>query len=92
LTPPDMNHCTESNKLTPPQTTNQFCTARNEFFKFLQTFYIQILIYLIIRPCYYVCFFDVRRHAAEQLVEVLRYKPEGRGSDSRWFYLNFSLT
>jgi hypothetical protein len=27
-----------------------------------------------------------------QLVEALRYKPEGRGFDSRWFHLIFSLT
>jgi hypothetical protein len=28
----------------------------------------------------------------DKLVEALRYKPEGRGFDSRWFYWNFSLT
>jgi len=27
-----------------------------------------------------------------RLVEVPRYKPEGRGFDSRWCHLNFSLT
>jgi hypothetical protein len=27
-----------------------------------------------------------------QLVEVLRYKPVGRGIDSRWCLWNFSLT
>ena len=27
-----------------------------------------------------------------QLVEALRYEPEGRGSDSRWSRWNFSLT
>ena len=27
-----------------------------------------------------------------QLVETLRYKPEGRGFDSRWCHWNFSLT
>jgi hypothetical protein len=26
-----------------------------------------------------------------QLVEALRYKPGGRGSDSRWYHWNFSL-
>jgi hypothetical protein len=26
------------------------------------------------------------------MVEVLRYKPEDRGIDFRWFYWNFSLT
>jgi hypothetical protein len=29
---------------------------------------------------------------AAQLVEALLYNPEGRGFDSRWFNLNFSLT
>jgi hypothetical protein len=27
-----------------------------------------------------------------QLVEALRYNPEGRGFDSRWCHWNFSLT
>ena len=27
-----------------------------------------------------------------RLVEALRYKPEGRGFDSRWCHWNFSLT
>jgi hypothetical protein len=27
-----------------------------------------------------------------QLVEALRYKAEGRGFDSRWYYWIFSLT
>jgi len=31
-------------------------------------------------------------HAVVQLVETLRYKPEGRGFDSRLCHLNFSLT
>jgi hypothetical protein len=30
--------------------------------------------------------------AVAQLVEALRYKPEGRGFDSRWFHWNFSVT
>ena len=30
-------------------------------------------------------------HAVVQLVEALRYKPEGRGFDSRWCHLGFSL-
>ena len=33
-----------------------------------------------------------RGHAVAQLVEALRYKPEGRGFDSRWCHWNFSLT
>ena len=31
-------------------------------------------------------------YAVAQLVETLRYKPEGRGLDSRWCHWNFSLT
>ena len=31
-------------------------------------------------------------HAVLQLVEAMRYKPEGRGFDSRWCPWNFSLT
>ena len=31
-------------------------------------------------------------HILAQLVEALRYKPKGRGCDSRWFHWNFSLT
>ena len=30
--------------------------------------------------------------AVAQLVEALRYKPEGHGFDSRWCHWNFSLT
>ena len=33
-----------------------------------------------------------RGHAVAQLVEALRYKPEGRGIDSRWCHWIFSLT
>jgi len=32
------------------------------------------------------------RHAVAQLVEVLRYKPDGRGFDSGWYHCNFTLT
>jgi len=31
-------------------------------------------------------------HAVARLVDALRYKPEGRGFDSRWCHWNFSLT
>jgi hypothetical protein len=31
-------------------------------------------------------------HPVAQLVEVLRYKSEGRGLDSRWCHWNFSWT
>jgi hypothetical protein len=30
-------------------------------------------------------------HTVAQFVAALRYKPEGRGFDSRWFHWNFSL-
>jgi hypothetical protein len=31
-------------------------------------------------------------HSVVQLVDALRYKPEGRGFDSSWCHRNFSLT
>ena len=33
-----------------------------------------------------------KSHLVVQLVEALRYKPEGRGFDSPWFNWCFSLT
>jgi len=33
-----------------------------------------------------------RGHEVAQLVEALRYKPEGHRFDSRWCHWNFSLT
>ena len=35
---------------------------------------------------------DLVGTAVAQLVEALRYKPEGREFDSRWCHWNFSLT
>jgi hypothetical protein len=35
---------------------------------------------------------DVLRHAVAQLIEGVRYKPEGCGFDSWWCHRNFSLT
>jgi len=37
----------------------------------------------------YKCIWE---HAVVQLVEALRYKPEGHGFNSRWCHWNFSLT
>jgi hypothetical protein len=34
----------------------------------------------------------IQRYAVAQLVEALRYKPEGRGFDFRWSHCSFSLT
>jgi hypothetical protein len=31
-------------------------------------------------------------HAVAQLIEALRYEPEGRGLDSQWCHWNFSLS
>jgi hypothetical protein len=31
-------------------------------------------------------------YSLAQLVEAMRYKPEGRGFDSRWSHWNFSVT
>ena len=37
-------------------------------------------------------YLTTRGYAVAQLVEALRYKPEGRGFDSRWCNWNFSMT
>jgi hypothetical protein len=39
-----------------------------------------------------VPFYRVRGYVVAQLVEAMRYKPEGRGFDSRLCHWNFSLT
>jgi len=39
---------------------------------------------------YYVAYSS--KYAVVQLLEALRYKPEGRGFDSRWCHWNFLLT
>jgi hypothetical protein len=36
--------------------------------------------------------FNEAFYAVARLVEALRYKPEGRGFDSRWCHWNFTLT
>jgi len=40
---------------------------------------------------YYIYLYSTVGHAVTQLVEALRYKPEGRGFDARWCHCNFSL-
>jgi hypothetical protein len=37
-------------------------------------------------------FFSTWGHAVAQMVKALRYKPEVRWFDSRWYHWNFSLT
>jgi hypothetical protein len=45
------------------------------------------LAFEVICPCVHM---GQLGHAVAQLVEALRYKPEGRGFDSRWCHWNFS--
>jgi len=45
-----------------------------------------IYIYKVLFYMYYVCY--IGWHAVVQLVEALRYEPEGRGFDSRWCHWN----
>ena len=51
-----------------------------------------VLHVMLFCPCNMFRTFTLAGHAVAQLVEALRYKPEGRGFDSRWFNWNFSLT
>jgi hypothetical protein len=39
-----------------------------------------------------VGFFHIVGHPVAQLVEALRYKPDGRGFSFRWCHWHFSLT
>jgi hypothetical protein len=48
------------------------------------------VVYLVLALTFVYC--RIKGHAVAQLVEALRYKPEGRGFDSRWCHWNFSLT
>ena len=50
-----------------------------------------VCVYVCLCVCVCVCV-CVYIHTHTQLVEALRYKPEGRGFDSRWCHWNFSLT
>ena len=47
---------------------------------------------LVLPSQFYSVYIMYSGHAVAQLVETLRYKPEGRGFDSRWCHWNFSLT
>ena len=49
-------------------------------------FYYYVYIFLLL-----YMFYSVQGTAVVQLVEAMRYKPEGRGFDSRWYHWNFSL-
>ena len=39
-----------------------------------------------------LCLIGVWQSNFEPLVKALRYKPAGRGFDSRWYHWNFSVT
>jgi hypothetical protein len=47
---------------------------------------------MFLHNSYYVCQYNAISHVVAQLLEVLHYKSEGRGFDSRWYHWNFSLT
>jgi hypothetical protein len=52
----------------------------------------QIVLYVMLFHMLNVLCTFALGHAVVQLVEALRYKPEGGGFDSRWCHWNFSLT
>ena len=64
---------------------------------FAAALYLQFMLHVILFSMlnvlhFYISTFRTGRHAVTQLVEALRYKPEGRGFDFRWCHWNFSLT
>jgi len=54
--------------------------------------YIYVYIYIYIYTHTHTHTHTHMGYAVAQLVEALRYKPEGRGFDSRWCQWDFSLT
>ena len=56
-----------------------------------QSYQILCSVVLIMFEMTEICFhyWNKKGHAVEQLVEALRYKPEGRGFDSRWCHWIF---
>jgi len=63
--------------------------AQQHYYKrilcYVQTLYAHVLINLVFELCF------IGGHAVAQLVEALRYKPEGHGFDFRWCHCNFLL-
>jgi len=56
----------------------------------IDTYYeLYFMVYALLFFTECICWLGVR---VAQLVEALRYKPEGRVFDSRWCHWNFSLT
>jgi hypothetical protein len=51
-----------------------------------------LLCFIVIMPTDYTKHLGCLTHVVTQLVEVLSYKPVGRGLDSRWCHWLFSLT
>jgi hypothetical protein len=71
-------------------------SLRESLFEFCKVFaravYSSHLLELELSPLLILGAFEIfRGYAVAQLVEVLCYKPEGRGFDSRWCHWNFSL-
>jgi hypothetical protein len=52
----------------------------------------EVALHLLVRKFHFQKYYtDFGGHAVAQLGEALRYKPEGRGLDSRWCHWSFSL-
>jgi len=51
--------------------------------------YVCIYIYMCVCVCVYIYIYGARGGV---VVKALRYKPAGRGFDSRWCHWNFSVT
>jgi hypothetical protein len=58
----------------------------------MRSFFIELTVAINPSSTLYVFPIALGQAVVAQLVEVLRYKPEGRGFDSRWCHWNFSLT
>ena len=61
-----------------------FSNIKNEWTSSNNTKTEALYVYVCLCVCVYIHTCYVRMYAVAQLVEALRYKPEGRGLGSRW--------
>jgi len=77
----------------PVHRTNPECECRTT--TSTDVLKIMCLVVVVVAECFDVFVWRIvttEGHEVAQLVEALRYKPEGRGVNSRWCHCNFSLT
>jgi len=80
-----------SGAVPPPIHDVVFIYAQGQLFFFFNIFIRILFVAFIFFPLFCLSF-CLSGHPVAQVVEALRYKPEGRGFNSRWCHWNLSLT